>query len=58
MTDQTAHALIAYSIPDQEVTYPPCRKCGKLHCMGVKEESTGKIDPMDICYDCLWMRWF
>lgn len=36
------------------VTYPPCRKCGKSHGMGVEEMSTGIITPIDLCYECLW----
>lgn len=37
-----------------EVIYPPCKKCGASHQMGVEEMATGKITPMDICHDCLW----
>lgn len=37
-----------------EVIYPPCKYCGAAHGMGVKEMSTGKIEPMNICYKCLW----
>lgn len=37
-----------------KVIYPPCKHCGKSHGMGVEEMETGKITPMDICYDCLW----
>jgi len=37
-----------------EVIYPPCKKCGAAHKMGVEEMATGKITPMDICYNCLW----
>lgn len=35
--------------------YPPCRKCGAAHGMGIENMETGHIEPMDICYDCLWM---
>ena len=52
--DPPAYPIVDYGIPDQEVVYPPCRKCGKAHMMGVKEMATGKIAPMDICYDCIW----
>lgn len=36
------------------LVYPPCKKCGKSHGMGIEEMATGKIDPIDLCYDCLW----
>ncbi len=39
---------------NQEIIYPPCKKCGDSHGMGIEEMSTGKIEPMDICYNCLW----
>lgn len=34
--------------------YPPCKYCGASHGMGIEETATGKIEPIDICYDCLW----
>lgn len=37
-----------------ELVYPPCKYCGASHGMGVEEMATGKIEPMDICYTCLW----
>jgi hypothetical protein len=37
-----------------KIIYPPCKKCNKSHGMGIEEMSTGKITPLDICYDCLW----
>lgn len=36
------------------IEYPPCKKCGKSHGMGIEEMSTGKITPIDLCYECLW----
>lgn len=53
--DPPDHPIVDYSIPDQEVEYPPCRKCGAAHKMGVKERATGKIDPLDLCYDCFFI---
>jgi hypothetical protein len=38
-----------------ELIFPPCKKCGKSHSMGVENRETGEITPMDICKDCLWM---
>ncbi len=37
-----------------EVIYPPCKKCGASHHMGVENMETGHIEPMDICKECLW----
>lgn len=37
-----------------EIIYPPCKHCGCSHKMGIEEIETGKIDPIDICHDCLW----
>ena len=37
-----------------QVIYPPCKKCGKSHGMGIEDMTTGKIEPIDLCYDCLW----
>lgn len=34
--------------------YPPCKKCGASHGMGIEETATGNITPIDLCYDCLW----
>lgn len=34
--------------------YPPCKKCGKSHGMGIEDTRTGEITPIDLCYDCLW----
>lgn len=36
------------------VIYPPCRKCGKSHGMGIEDMATGEIEPIDVCYECLW----
>ena len=38
----------------KEVIYPPCRKCGKTHGMGIENIQTGEITPLELCYDCLW----
>lgn len=35
-----------------------CTKCGKSHGMVVENSETGKIKPMDLCYDCLWFGTF
>lgn len=37
-----------------DIIYPLCRKCGASHGIGIEEMATGKIDPIDLCYDCLW----
>ncbi len=39
---------------NNNVEYPPCRKCGASHGMGIEEMSTGKIEPIDLCSPCLW----
>ena len=39
---------------NEEIIYPPCKICGKSHGMGIEERETGKIEPIDLCYDCLW----
>lgn len=36
------------------IEYPPCKKCGKSHGMGIEEMNTGIITPIDVCYDCRW----
>ncbi len=36
------------------IEYPPCKKCGKSHGMGVEEMATGIITPMDVCSNCLY----
>lgn len=41
-------------IMSNNVVYPPCRKCGASHGMGIETMSTGKIEPMDLCKDCLF----
>lgn len=38
----------------KEVVYPPCRKCGKSHGMGIETMATGEIEPIDLCRDCLF----
>ncbi len=43
---------------DEVIEYPPCRICKKSHGMGVKNRVTGKIKPIDLCYDCFWARAF
>lgn len=37
-----------------ETIYPPCKKCGASHGMGIEEMSTGIIKPIDLCYNCLF----
>jgi hypothetical protein len=34
--------------------YPLCRKCGKSLGMGIENMKTGVIEPIDLCYECLW----
>lgn len=34
--------------------YPPCKKCGADHGMGIEEMATGKITPIDVCRKCLF----
>lgn len=34
--------------------YPPCKECGASHGMGIENMESGVIEPIDICYDCLW----
>jgi hypothetical protein len=40
-----------------EIIYPPCKYCGKSHGMGIEDMATGKIEPIDICKDCLFGDW-
>lgn len=40
-----------------KVIYPPCKKCGASHGMGMKDTLTGEIEPIDICKDCLFTEW-
>ena len=50
--DPPDYALIeAEDIPCE---YPPCKKCGASHGMGLKDRRTGKIKPLDKCRDCFW----
>jgi len=37
-----------------EVIYPPCKKCGVTHRMSIKNMETGDIEPLDICYNCVF----
>jgi hypothetical protein len=37
-----------------ELIYPPCRKCGAIHGIGIETMATGEIEPLDICRDCLF----
>jgi hypothetical protein len=39
-----------------ELVYPPCKKCGKSHGMGVEDMKTGVITPIDVCSKCLF-KW-
>jgi hypothetical protein len=36
------------------IYYPPCRKCGATHGMGIENMETGEIEPIDLCKDCLF----
>ncbi len=36
------------------VYYHPCRKCGAIHGMGIEDMATGKIEPIDLCKNCLF----
>jgi hypothetical protein len=45
--------MLKYKMND-EIIYPPCRKCGAIHGMGVEVMATGKIEPIDLCCDCLF----
>jgi hypothetical protein len=36
------------------IEYPPCKKCGKSHGMGIENMETGEITPIDLCNKCLW----
>jgi hypothetical protein len=36
------------------IYYPPCRKCGATHGMGIENMETGEITPIDICEKCLF----
>jgi hypothetical protein len=38
----------------ETIVYPPCKKCGASHGMGIEDMATGKIEPIDLCYSCLW----
>ncbi len=38
-----------------DIIYPPCKKCGAAHGMGIENMETGVIEPLDICKNCLWM---
>ena len=37
-----------------DVIYPPCKKCGASHGMGIEDMNTGVITAIDICRECLW----
>ena len=37
-----------------ELIYPPCKKCGNSHGMGIENMETGEIEPIDICKKCLF----
>ncbi|HEY3526790.1 MAG TPA: hypothetical protein VGK47_11370 [Nitrososphaeraceae archaeon] len=36
-----------------EVIYPPCKKCGASHKMGVINVLTDEITPIDVCSKCI-----
>lgn len=37
-----------------DLIYPPCRKCGASHGMGLENMETGEIKPIDLCENCLF----
>lgn len=39
---------------EKQLFYPPCKKCGCAHGMGIEDMETGVITPIDICRKCLW----
>lgn len=39
---------------NKEIIYPPCKKCGASHGMGIEDMKTGEITPLDLCRECLW----
>ncbi len=36
------------------IEYPPCKKCGASHGMGIENMETGEIEPIDLCRNCLF----
>ncbi len=56
--DPPSYPMSDYDVLDQQVEYPPCRNCGAKHSMGILERNTGKIDPLDLCYNCFWQKAF
>lgn len=34
--------------------YPPCKKCGAIHEMGIEDMERGIITPIDVCSKCLF----
>jgi len=34
---------------------PECIRCGKLHGMQVQNRITGEAEPLDLCYDCIFL---
>jgi len=34
--------------------YPPCKKCGASHGMGLENMETGEIEPIEYCRSCLF----
>ncbi len=36
------------------IIFPLCKECGASHRMCIENMETGHIEPIDICYDCLW----
>lgn len=44
-----------YDHPDNaNLVYPSCKECGKEHGLGIINMKTGRIEPLDICNECLW----
>lgn len=34
-----------------------CKKCGKEHGMVIEDKVTGKCEPLDLCYQCIFGDW-
>jgi len=56
--DPPAYSLQKEPIYPDKSEYPPCKKCGKAHGMGVEDTSTGIVTPLDICKECMFKNIF
>jgi hypothetical protein len=36
----------------KEVIYPPCKRCGESHGMGIETMETGEVEPINLCKNC------